>query len=334
MILTVTPNTALDRVLRVPRLTPNRTLRSQPALLSPTGKGVDVSLFLAELGYETAAMGFAAGAAGRQLEAALIAKGVTAALTWVEGETRTNIVILGDEDGTHTTITSDSLRVAPEHVDQLVAEFERRVTSARCVALGGSLPAGVDPSFYARLIGIARARGVPVILDASGATFRAALPARPDWVKPNREELEGLAGVTLPSLVDVHAAALDVVRRHGCGVLASLGAEGALAVTTTAAWFVPALRVPVVNPAGAGDALVTGLAAALAQGWPLERGLRLGAAAAASTLGKPGTAECERGEVERLEGEVRVVAWSEDLARHSWFTQRRRGHTEITDSDH
>jgi 1-phosphofructokinase family hexose kinase len=311
MIITVTPNTALDRTLRVARLLPNRTLRAQPATLSPTGKGVDVSLVLAEMGVPSVAMGFVAGDTGKQLEAALRAKDITAALTHVDGETRINTVIIGEQDGSHTTITADSLVVREAHVAALIDAFTQRIQQAKCVALGGSIPAGVNASLYARLIAIAKQHRVPTILDATGAAMLLALAEQPDWIKPNREELEALAGCEVRTLQDAWQAAQTLRARHGVHVLASLGANGLLAVMGYASLYAPALDVPVVNPAGAGDALVAGLAASIARGESVGAGVRLGVAAASATLMKTGTAECDRADIERLLPAVQAMPFDE-----------------------
>jgi 1-phosphofructokinase family hexose kinase len=311
MVITVTPNTALDRTLRVARLLPNRTLRARPATLSPTGKGVDVSLVLAEMDVLSVAMGFVAGDTGKQLEAALRAKGIDSALTWVAGETRINNVIIGEADNSHTTITADSLLVNEAHVAALMKTFTQHIKQAKCVALGGSIPAGVDPSLYAQLIAIARQHRVPTIIDATGEAMTLALAAQPDWMKPNREELEAFAGCEVYTVRDAWHAAQSLRARHGVHVLASLGADGLLVVMADRSLYAPALRVPVVNPAGAGDALVAGLAASIARGESIDVGVRMGVAAAAATLMKPGTAECDRADIERLLPAVSVMPFVE-----------------------
>jgi 1-phosphofructokinase family hexose kinase len=311
MVITVTPNTALDRTLRVARLLPNRTLRATPATLSPTGKGIDVSLVLAEIGVPSVAMGFVAGETGRQLKAALRAKGIDSALTRVAGETRINTVVIGEQDGSHTTITAESLIVHEWHVAALVESFTQRITQATCVALGGSIPAGVNPSLYAQLITLARQHRVPTIIDATGEAMTLALAAQPDWIKPNREELEAFAGCEVHTLHDVWHAAQSLRARHGVQVLASLGAAGLLVVMDGGSFYAPALKVPVVNPAGAGDALVAGLAASMERGESVETGVRMGVAAAAATLMKPGTAECDCADIERLLPAVQVMPFQE-----------------------
>jgi fructose-1-phosphate kinase PfkB-like protein len=113
------------------------------------------------------------------------------------------------------------------------------------------------------------------------------------------------------TLQDAWRAAQSLCAQHGVHVLASLGADGSLAMMGDASLYAPALHVPVVNPAGAGDALVAGLAASIARGEPVEAGIRLGVACAAATLMKRGTAECDRADIERLLPEVQVSPLAE-----------------------
>jgi 6-phosphofructokinase 2 len=115
-----------------------------------------------------------------------------------------------------------------------------------------------------------------------------------------------LLGREVKTLADALHGARDIGQTYGINVLASLDVDGSIAVTASRTWRVHPLAVPVVSPAGAGDALVAGLAVALAQAWPTEEGLRLGAAAAAATVMRPGTAECQREDVERLLPQVNI----------------------------
>lgn len=130
---------------------------------------------------------------------------------------------------------------------------------------------------YAHLIREARAAGVPVLLDTSGEPLRRGIAARPDLVKPNAAELADLTGTRDPR----HAA--RAARRRGArAVVASLGAEGLLAETQTGAWRAAPPAPVRGNPTGAGDSVVAGLLAGLAEGadWPdrLVRATALSAA--------------------------------------------------------
>ncbi len=63
------------------------------------------------------------------------------------------------------------------------ARFTRRyrelLGGARAVVLSGSLPPGVPADAYGVLVALARAAGVPALLDADGEALLAALPRGP-----------------------------------------------------------------------------------------------------------------------------------------------------------
>src|SRR5436190_15366659 len=92
MVLTVTPNTGLDRVLFLDRLKPGRN--AARVVWGMGGKGCDVSLILRGLGVSTVATGFAAGDLGHRMEAVLAAAGVECRFIRTSGETRINTVLI------------------------------------------------------------------------------------------------------------------------------------------------------------------------------------------------------------------------------------------------
>jgi 1-phosphofructokinase family hexose kinase len=307
MIVAVNPNTAIDRVLFVPRFELGKTIRATQVVGGMGGKANDAAWILGELGYRPLVLGFAAGDSGRTMQHMLEARGVTVDFTWVGGTTRLNTVIVSRQEGAQTTITAEGLDVSAGHLDDLCGRYARALEEAQCVIIGGSLPKGVPPAFYAELIGQARTRGTPVVFDASGPGLRAGVGAAPTLVKPNRDELEALAGRALLTRADMLAAARDLLARGIEVVVATLGGEGALAVMADRAYHIPPIPVRVVNAAGAGDGVLAGAAVALAEGRPIEEGLRLGFAAATAVLLTPGTADCRREDVERFAPQVRLV---------------------------
>lgn len=307
MIVTVTPNTAIDRTLFVPSFQLNRTIRASMAAVGMGGKAADASWILGELGIPSLALGFAAGQTGRQMESMLRARGVETDFIWVEGETRVNTLIVCEDGSGQSTIAVDSLVVASADVAALEARCQAALDGATCLVAGGSLPPGVDPAFYTGLVRSARERGIPVIFDASGPSLAAGLAGRPTFIKPNQAELEELAGQPVPSVEAAYRAARDLQARHGISLVVTLGEDGALAVLPDRAYRIPPLPVEIVSTAGAGDGVLAGLAAALSGGEPLEEGLRLGFAAASAILLTPATADCRRADVERLLPAVELI---------------------------
>src|SRR3954471_8509591 len=94
MIITVTPNPALDRTLTVPKIVFDEMVRASDSRLDLDGKGVNVSKALHALGTSTVMMGFVGGMAGEMLERGLRAQGYATDFTHVAGETRTNTMVI------------------------------------------------------------------------------------------------------------------------------------------------------------------------------------------------------------------------------------------------
>ncbi len=308
MIVTLTPNTALDYTLVVPGLTLNATLRAAEHAWGMGGKAADAAWILGKLGRPVLALGFAAGALGQRMDAMLRAHGVTTNFVTAGGETRLNVVLVAADGSGQSTYTGPGLSVAPDHLAALEQRYHAALDEATCVVLGGSLPAGVPADFYVRAIALARARGLPVIFDASGPALRAGLAGGPSLIKPNRDELAELLGDTALTAADVPAAARRLQQTHGCNVVVTLGAEGAVAVLGEQAYRVPPLSVPVASTAGAGDGVLAGLALALASGLPLAEGLRHGTALAAAIVQTLATADFRVEDYEALLPRVELQA--------------------------
>lgn len=311
MILTVTLNTALDITYRVRSLRPHASHRVSEVTERPGGKGLNVARVLAALGHEVTVTGFAGGATGRVVREQLTGTpGVVDALLTVTGATRRTIAVVDERTGDTTQLNEPGPTVTPaewsafqERYEDLLASASASTSaSASAVALCGSLPPGVPVGAYAGLVRTAKAAGVPVLLDTSGEALRRGVAARPDIIKPNADELAELTGSHEPS-----RATQDARRRGARAVVASLGAEGLLAVTPEGRWrATPPTRIH-GNPTGAGDATVAGLLSGLAEHLPWPTRLARAAALSAASVLAPVAGEFDRGAYEELVGRVTVT---------------------------
>jgi len=147
--------------------------------------------------------------------------------------------------------------VAPGDLERLAEKVAGRAGKGGWLVLTGSLPPGCPKDFYLRLI--RAAPGLNVALDAEGEALSRAIPGCPFLVKPNRRELEALAGRALGTLSEVRLAAMALIDRGVEMAVVSLGAEGALMAARGGCLYAPAARVEVRSTVGAGDAMVAGL---------------------------------------------------------------------------
>jgi 1-phosphofructokinase family hexose kinase len=309
MILTVTLNPALDRTYLIKDFSWNRTIRAKQAVPGMGGKGTDASWILGELGYRSKALGFAAGNAGKIMEKLLRARGCLTDFVWVGGETRVNIVIIGEEGQGQTTLTEPGLMVDSGDVERFRRKFNKALRSASCVIIGGTVPPGMDVSIYTELVSSAREAGAPVIFDASGPGLKAGMEGRPTIAKPNIDEIAELYGSPVIGIEQAYQAGKEIQQRYGAMLVITLGREGALAILGERAYRIPVLDIPVASAAGAGDAVLAGLAAALSENKPIQDGLRLGFASASAVCLNYATADCRRADVERLLPQVELVEY-------------------------
>jgi 1-phosphofructokinase family hexose kinase len=252
------------------------------------------------------ALGFAAGHTGQVMVQMLEQRGAMCDFVWAEGETRTNYVLIDADAARQATITVPGLRVQSDHLASLREKLQDHLPRACCLVLGGSLPNGALPELYAELISLATEADVPTLFDASGPGLQAGASALPSLLKPNRNEMEQLCGQSLPTVRCLSEAAREWVARGVERVVITAGQQGAWAFSASEECFVPALELEPLNTAGAGDALMAGLAVGFAGQCSWTEALRLGAAAAAAVCLTPGTADCHREDVERLLSQVEI----------------------------
>jgi 1-phosphofructokinase family hexose kinase len=300
MILAVNPNTAIDRIIFVPKFELNRSIRASATVMGMGGKATDAAWILGELEVDTLVTGFAAGDAARLMVEMLESKGVRTDLIWVRGETRINTVIIAEDGAGQTTLSSDSLEVSEADIDAFEAAYSKYLEQTSCVIIGGSLPSQVPATMYTRWIRMARERDLPVVFDSSGEALKEGLKGQPTIVKPNEHELASLTGRPVLMLGDAYDGARQLSEAYGTVTIVTLGAKGALAVLPDRSYYVPPIRVESINTAGAGDGVLAGLALALSRGDPLEEGLRWGFAAAGAVVMTRATGDCRRANVEEL----------------------------------
>ncbi|MEV7550042.1 1-phosphofructokinase family hexose kinase [Amycolatopsis sp. NPDC089917] len=273
MIVTVTPNTALDVTYTVDGLRPGGVHRMRDVRHRAGGKGVNVARVLRTLGADVHAILTAGGATGALVESDLAAAGIPADVVPIGGETRRTTTVLAD-DGSVTLLNEPGPRLTEDEWQTLAAAVRTRKPDV--LVCSGSLPPGAGG--YAGLIGNPKS-----ILDTSGQALLDGLAAKPSVIKPNAEELREVTG-----LRDPVAAAHELRRAGADAVVVSLGPEGLLAVTGSGTWQAAPSTVLTGNTTGAGDAVVAALALGLsrAEAWPdiLRRAVALSGAAVLGPL--------------------------------------------------
>lgn len=282
VLVTLTLNPAVDRTQWVERVVEGAVHHALQTHLAPGGKGINVSRMAHRLGWPTVAFGFLAGESGNTIEKALEEEGVQQHFLRIPGQTRVNVTLVDKSSGEAQRSFGPGPAVPAASLVELSALVRLRLQGGRVLVLAGSLPPGVPDDTYASYIRVAHEQGLLAVLDTHGAPLRAGLEARPDLIKPNVEEAEGLLERRLPDAEAVIGAARELAPRAGTVVI-SMGARGAICFQGERGWCITPPKVEQRSTVGRGDAMVAGLSVALARGDDILAGLRLGTAAGAAT---------------------------------------------------
>jgi 1-phosphofructokinase len=306
VIVSFTPNPAVDKTLHVRGLVHGAQNRAEESFVDPGGKGINVSRMVHRLGAQTVALAALGGSMGRLLASTLAEEGVTGSFAWVEGETRLNVVLMDPGTGESTRVWDRGPHAEAETEGELLELVRRSCTGAKVFVAGGSLLRGMAADLHAQALRLAAQAGARTILDADGEALVRGLEGRPFLVKPNVHEAGALLRREIRTDADVVAAARELLDLGPHAVVLSLGRRGAVLVERDRALRAVPPEVPFRSAVGSGDSMVAGLAIALLRGDDLAEGLRLGTAAGAATATAPGTHLGDRDDVERLVPLVRI----------------------------
>jgi 1-phosphofructokinase len=305
-VLTVTFNPAIDQTVTLDRLTPGAVHRARSSRQDAGGKGVNVASCLADWDVAVSAFGLLGADNAAPFETLFSAKGIEDRFVRRAGATRMNLKLV-DAAGT-TDVNMDGAPVDAADIDAVVAALAAEAGPDCLFVLSGSLPPGCPVETYARIIDVVGARGATTLLDTSGVPLRLALDGKrlPDIVKPNRHELAEWLGKPVDRIADVQRAASDLHRRGVRQVVVSMGEQGALFLSDEGVLLGQLSAIGVASTVGAGDAMVAGIAAALAEGLNLEGIARLSIAFAVGKLSCPGPHLPARDVVQALAEQVDI----------------------------
>lgn len=259
MIYTVTFNPSLDYVVSVRDFQIGIVNRTVDEIIFPGGKGINVSMVLQNLGYESIALGFMAGFTGKEIVRRLEQKGVCADFIHVEeGCSRINVKLRSNQE---TEINGQGPAILPEDIKTLYRKLDT-LEKGDILVLAGSIPDVMPRSSYMDICEYLKDKEIRIVVDATRDLLLNVLPFRPFLIKPNNHELGEIFGVTLNSQDQVAVYARKLQEKGARNVLVSMAGDGAVLVTEDGQEFrAAAPKGKVVNSVGAGDSMVAGFLA-------------------------------------------------------------------------
>ena len=256
MIYTITFNPSLDYVVTLEDFQEGRVNRTTEEMIFPGGKGINVSIVMQNLGYESIALGFTAGFTGKEIQRRLNQKGVKTDFIEVEkGVSRINVKIRAgiesEINGQGPLITEDDIKKLYRKLDMLTEED--------ILVLAGSIPDIMPESIYMDIMEYVKEKKMKVVVDATRDLLVNVLVHHPFLIKPNNHELGEIFGVTITDKEDVIKYAKKLQERGARNVLVSMAGDGAVLVSEDGQEFKAEAPVgELKNSVGAGDSMVAG----------------------------------------------------------------------------
>jgi 1-phosphofructokinase/tagatose 6-phosphate kinase len=310
VIVTVTLNAALDRTLTVPNFQLGQRHRASEVLTLAGGKGINIARALKRLEVPVVATGLAGGRTGTRIVEELTAEAILNDFVRIGEESRTSTAVVDPTESAYTEINEWGPKVTADELETLLEKLHYLSRGADYVVFAGSLPRGVDESFYAEATRDLGRRGVQVVLDAEGQPLRLGTEAEPYLVSPNQREAEHVVGqelddeedylMALDALAELGARNVHITLESGCYALLREDRQ-------VKRFRAIAPRLETASVVGAGDVLLAQFIVAQLAGKPAEEALRLAVAAGAASTLEVGAGRFDPREAGRLVASVEIA---------------------------
>ena len=274
MIYTVTFNPSLDYIVNVDNFKLGRVNRTTKEIIYAGGKGINVSMVLKNLGFDSTALGFLAGFTGKEICRLMEEQGVNADFIEVkEGISRINLKLRSNEE---SEINGQGPDIKEKDIKSLYEKLDK-LQYGDVLVLAGSIPSVMPQSMYMDIMKYMEEKDLNIVVDATKDLLVNVLKYHPFLVKPNNHELGEIFGVELEEKKDVIVYAIKLKEMGAKNVLVSMAGDGAVLVAEDGNIYESqAPKGKVVNSVGAGDSMVAGFLAGYLQTRDYREAFKLG----------------------------------------------------------
>ncbi|WP_394271245.1 hexose kinase [Anaerococcus nagyae] len=257
MILTITANPSVDISYELENFKIDDVNRTNQVIKDAGGKGIHVGYVLNELGEDVVHSGFVGGALGEYIKNTIKNKGQESRFVDIGEDTRNCIAVL--HEGNQTEILEKGPTITTTEENDFIEKLDEITKGCDYINVSGSLPNGLNASFYERIIAYAKEKNKFISVDTSGKTLETIINAgvKPDLIKPNESEIGDVlkTEVSKDNLVDILLREPFKDIRY---IIASMGKDGAIVKIDNKVYKANVPEVEAINPVGSGDSSLAG----------------------------------------------------------------------------
>lgn len=288
MILSICPNPSIDCTIELDSLNVGMLNRIDNKVETYSGKAMNVAIGVARLQEECVTSGFMFENHRRMFEHVLDKEGIKHDFVNCDGNARVNYKII-DKKSMLTEINDRGEEVSESKQKELIEKVKELSKNADIVVMSGSLPKGVEPEFYGKVLSVVP-KDAKVIVDTEKLNMLSAIESREIFIaKPNVKELESFSGMKVKSRHDMIVAAQKYLDLGVQNVLVSMGADGAVLTDGKDNYYCKSASVAVNSTVGAGDSMISAACVGLMHGVSMPELLRMSVAAGTAAVTTSGT---------------------------------------------
>lgn len=298
MIYTLTLNTAIDMNIITKGLLPNKVNRTESVKYSPNGKGVNVSIVLKHNNVPSKVMGVFGGFSGHYIADELVRMDHNILPVWVDEPTRINVFAHDGKD--EFKLVSPGSYVNKDKQNEIIEKITSD-TDMEYLVISGSLPPGIDESFYDEILKVLSIKGVKVIIDISSSKLKDLLFYKPLLIKPNDDELLEVFGLDVKKQNIVNI--MKELHIQGAqNVLLTMGDKGLYFSNRLNIYYCDSPKIELMSSACAGDSCLGAFLSEWLLGSDLQYALKKASATGANVAESEGI-----GLLDKVEGYIKDI---------------------------
>jgi len=268
--LTICLNPVIQKTILLPQLVENQVNRSNQYFTDASGKGVNVTRVLTQLGENAIHL---TQLGGRFREYFLeLANQDQLQIRWAESfsEIRSCYTLINQARNTSTEIVEEARAIAAGTESRVWALFQDLLPHCSMIIISGTKAAGFSDKIFPEMVEAAKKQGKLVLVDYRGKDLLNSIQFRPDFIKPNFQEfvttffpeVTGQVTSTVESTTAKVKAKMEQLY-HDFGIISILtrGSQEILYVNAGAVQSISPPKITPVNTIGCGDAFAAGFAA-------------------------------------------------------------------------
>ena len=288
MINTITLNPSLDYIVKVDDFKVGHVNRTSKEDIYPGGKGINVSIVLKNLGVKNRALGFTAGFTGEEIEKLVANHGVDNEFIRLEkGMSRINVKLKSKEESEINGMGPD---ISKNDIEKLYEKLQA-LKAGDFVVLAGSIPNTLPDDIYETIMKDFKDKEINFVVDATKDLLLNVLKYKPFLIKPNHHELGEMFNVKLNSKDEIITYAKKLQEIGARNVIISMAGDGAILIEENGEITISDTpKGTLVNSVGAGDSMVGGFLAGIAENKNIKEAFKMGVATGSASAFSEGLA--------------------------------------------